>query len=140
MPISIEAPNEASLAAGGDLATDGFVEVELELALDMQDPTQNRFDECVRSAAVVVGGELLFDMPADGAIDDASRIAAIRVPGLRTDIILFAILNADEASIEVRGREEVGERFFGFARAFVGVLTRIRDDMRFASMSAEGSA
>jgi hypothetical protein len=126
--------------ARADVAAETFEAVELELALDMQDLTQSDFETCVRAAAAVVGGELLFDMPSDGSVDDASRIAAVRFEGQDRDSIVFAVLNAEGDIIRVSGREEIGDRFHGFARAFVGVLTRIRDDLPFGHTSAEGTA
>ncbi len=129
---------QTAIDAGSGAETLGAV--EFELALDMQDPTRIAFDECVRSAAAVVGGELLFDMPSDGSVEDASRIAAVRVSGPQREDILFAILNESGDTIRSPDREEIGERFYGFARAFVGVLTRIRDAMPFGSMETEGSA
>lgn len=131
---------EADIDPGQDRAAETFEAVELELALDMQDLTQNDFEACVRAAAAVVGGELLFDIPADGSVEDASRIAAVRIEGADRDSIVFAVLNAEADNIRVSGREEIGDRFHGFARAFVGVLTRIRDDLPFSHTSPEGTA
>lgn len=123
-----------------DVGLDPFETVEFELALDLQDLTVSGFETCVRNAAEVVGGEFLFDMPSDGSIEDASRIAAVRIRGRERVGILFAILDASGTMIRVPGREEMGERFYGFARAFIGVLERIRDDLSFAEMQPEGTA
>ena len=131
---------EADIDPGQDRAAETFEAVELELALDMQDLAENDFETCVRAAAAVVGGELLFDIPSDGSVEDASRIAAIRIEGEDRDSIVFAVLNADADNIRVSSRDEIGDRFHGFARAFVGVLTRIRDDLPFSQASAEGTA
>lgn len=117
-----------------------FEAVEFELALDLQDPTRSPFEDCVRNAAGVVGGEILFDMPSDGSIEDASRIAAIRVPHAERDRIFFAVLNESGSAVRVASRGEIGDRFHGFARAFVGVLERIRDDLSIAEMAPAGSA
>ncbi|KQT88096.1 hypothetical protein [Aurantimonas sp. Leaf443] len=133
--MRIEERNGAAHHAGGALEA-----VEFELALDLHDPQEQGFEDCVRQAASVIGGEILFDMPADGSIEDASRIAAIRIPGGARERIVFAVLDAEGVTIRVPERQEVGERFYGFARAFVGVLTRIRDDLSFARSPAEGSA
>lgn len=129
--------NEGMLDAARPTSLDA---VEMELALDLQEPTSRSFEDCVRSAVDVVGGEILFDMPADASLDDASRIAAIRVSGGSSERIVFAILNETETSIRVAEREEVGERFYGFAHAFVGVLERIRDDMSLVRMMPGGTA
>ena len=131
---------EEQKAGGTEVQADSFSAVEFELALDMQDPTQSEFEDCVRSAASAIGGELLFDMPADGSIEDASRIAAVRVRSAERQEIIFAILSDDGETIRLADREEIGDRFHGFARAFVGVLTRIREDLPFGQMEAEGTA
>ncbi|MCB8836206.1 hypothetical protein [Aurantimonas sp. VKM B-3413] len=123
-----------------DVGAEAVEAVEFELALDMRDLSSEGFEDCVRSAAEVVGGELLFDMPSDGSFEDASRIAAVRIAGGGRDRIIFAILNAEADAIRLADRSEVGDRFYGFARAFVGVLSRIRDDLPFGSMEPEGSA
>ena len=118
----------------------GFFSVELALALDLTNPVDMPFDDCVRNAALVVGGELLFDMPSDGSIEDASRIAAVRTVEGCGNAIVFAILNAEGTDIRVSNREELGDRFHGFARAFVGVLTRIREELPIQTVETEGNA
>ena len=123
-----------------DVDGDSFSAVEFELALDMQDLTEIDFADCVRAAAGSVGGEFLFDMPADGTLDNVSRIAAVRVEGQNRDRIAFAVLNDEGTEIRVPDDDEVDERLRGFARAFVGVLTRIRDDLPFGSVRPEGTA
>ncbi|MEX6506506.1 hypothetical protein [Jiella sp. M17.18] len=127
-------------ATGRDMGGETAEAVEFELALDLTDLSVETFEDCVRSAAEVIGGELLFDMPSDGSFEDASRIAAVRVAEEDRERILFAILNAEGDAIRVADRSEIGERFYGFARAFVGVLSRIRDDLPFGAMETEGAA
>lgn len=125
-------PDEAGL--------EPFEALEFELALDLQDPARRGFESAVQEAADVVGGDLLFDIPADKSIEDASRIAAVRIPDAERDRIFFAVLDAAGTSIRMASRKEIGERFYGFARAFVGVLERIRDDRSLGGMRPEGSA
>jgi hypothetical protein len=122
----------------GEPVLDAFESVEFELALDMQDPTEVPFEACVAHAAEVVGGEILFDMPTDGSIEDAARMAAVRIPHPSRDRILFVVLDEARSSLRMASSEEVGERFHGFARAFVSVLERIRDDL--PDLRAVGSA
>ena len=110
-------------------ALEPFEAVEFELALDLQDTTIIPFAECVGNAARVIGGEILFDMPADGSIADAVRIAAVRMAGGDSGRILFAVLDQDGTTVRMASQAEVGERFHGFARAFIGVLERIRSDL-----------
>jgi hypothetical protein len=115
--------------AAADTPIEPFEAVEFELALDLQDATVIPFADCVANAAQVVGAEILFDMPADGTIEDAVRIAAVRMSGDKAGRILFAILNEDGMTVRMASRAEVGERFHGFATAFIGVLERIRSDL-----------
>lgn len=110
----------------GDLATGAVEVIEFEIALDLEDPVRLGFEPSVRAAAQAVGGEFLFDMPADGTIDDASRIAAVRIRQEPRDTIVFAVLDHGGTRLRVADRHEIGDRFHGFARAFVGVLERIR--------------
>lgn len=119
---------------------DPFEAIEFELAIDLEDPRAGGFEAAVRRAAASIGGELLFDMPCDGSIEDAARIAAVRVPDAKADRILFAVLDAAGTSIRVAARREVGDRFFGFARAFVGVLETLSPDRSFAGSRPLGSA
>lgn len=109
----------------GHSAAETFEIIEFEIALDLEDPVLFGFESSVRTAARVVGGEFLFEMPADGTIEDASRIAAVRIPHEPRDTIVFAVLSADGTRLRVADREEIGDRFHGFARAFVGVLEKI---------------
>ncbi|KAB0679557.1 hypothetical protein [Aureimonas leprariae] len=132
--------SQVDIESGDAAAPSRFETVEIELALDLQEPSGETFETRVRNAVAVVGGEVLFDVPADGSLDDASRIAAVRVPGSPRDRIVFAILNETETSIRVAEPDEVGDRLYGFAEAFVGVLTRIRDDMRLAGLASGGTA
>ena len=124
-------------------AGEGVEAVEFELALGASDVGETSFEDCVRRAAEMIGGEFLFAMPADGSFEDASEIAAIHL-GHSDDgrgRVFFAVLNGDGDAIRVAARDEVGDRFRGFARAFVGVLSRIRDGMpSFGQMAPEGTA
>ncbi|MBP0616393.1 hypothetical protein [Jiella mangrovi] len=117
--------------------------VEFEIALGTSDLGETSFEDCVRQAAEMIGGELLFAMPADGSIEDAREIAAIRIGDANEGggRVLFAVLNGEGDAVRVADREEVGDRFHGFARAFVGVLSRIRDEMpSFGRLVPEGTA
>ncbi|MCW4113534.1 hypothetical protein NPA31_000985 [Aurantimonas sp. MSK8Z-1] len=128
----------------GEAVLDPFDAVEFELALDLQDPTQEDFETCVRRAAGVVGGEILFAVPSDATLEDATEIAAVRFSEIGPDDerqrILFAVLSGDGTVIRVADRSEIGERFYGFARAFVGVLERIRDTGSDAHLAPAGTA
>ncbi|MAU94970.1 MAG: hypothetical protein CMP81_03620 [Fulvimarina sp.] len=122
---------------------EGVEAVEFELALGASDIGDMLFEDCVRRAAEMIGGEFLFAMPSDGSFEDASEIAAIHLghSDEGRGRVFFAVLNAEGDAMRVADREEVGDRFHGFARAFVGVLSRIRDEMpSFGQMEPEGTA
>ncbi|MBO0662324.1 hypothetical protein LQ948_06455 [Jiella sp. MQZ9-1] len=131
-------------AQNGDIfeAGEGVQMVEIELALGACDLGEASFEECVRGAAEMVGGELLFAMPADSSFEDASEIAAIHLGEADAGRarIHFVVLNAEGDALRVADRDAVGDRFYGFARAFVGLLSRIRDDLPFGQMEPEGTA
>lgn len=114
--------------------------VEFELALDLQDPATTPFEECVKNAAAAASGELLFDMPSEGTLEDASRISAVRIRDAAREHIVFAVLDGTGSAIRVASGDEIGERYYGFAKAFVGVLERLRGDESFRLMPAEGTA
>jgi hypothetical protein len=128
-----------TMSHAAEAVIEPFEAVEFELALDLQDPASMPFADCVSKAAHVIGGEILFEMPADGSIEDALRIAAVRMAGDNSGRILFALLDQDGTTLRMASTEEVGERFHGFARAFIGVLERIRGDLPDA-MQAAGTA
>ncbi|MCQ0990378.1 hypothetical protein [Jiella marina] len=121
-------------------AGEGVETVEFELALDATDLAEGSFEDCVRQAAEMIGGEFLFAMPTDGTFEDVSQIAAVHLAENSRGRVLFAVLNEEGDAIRVPDRDEVGERFYGFARAFIGVLTRIRDELPFGHMEPEGTA
>ncbi|UEX82446.1 hypothetical protein K8M09_03930 [Shinella zoogloeoides] len=101
--------------------------LELELSLDGFSGDEASFAEAVRQAADQVGGDFLFDLPASGLAEDCLRIAALRVPkgenGAPT--IVFALLDAEGATIRVENPDETTKDLKRFADAFVDVLQRI---------------
>ena len=137
--MQMDQPTESDPFETGE----GVEAVEFELALGASDISETPFEDCVRRAAELIGGEFLFAMPNDGSFEDASEIAAIHMgdAGEIRGRVFFALLNAEGNAIRVADRDEVGGRFHGFARAFVGVLSRIRDGMpSFGQMAPEGTA
>lgn len=108
---------------------DPFAALDFQLRLDLSDVEHRSFEECVRDAAHAAGGTLLFEMP-DGLIADGiERVAAVSLPGGGKDILVFAGLETGEKRIRLMGREEVGERFFGFANAYVSLLKRLENKL-----------
>lgn len=101
--------------------------LELELSLDGFSGDGASFAEAVRAAAGRFGGDLLFELPASGLAEDCLRIAALRVPkGADGALeIVFALLDAEGATIRVENPDERTKDLKRFADAFVDVLVRI---------------
>ncbi len=99
--------------------------VELDLALDLSDIADRGFDDAVRDAAKVIGGEFLFDLPASGLVDDAQRIALVclsRDNGGRFGLVL---LSADGDRVRTVEADEATMGLVQFAKAFVAVLEKL---------------
>ncbi|MFD2238579.1 hypothetical protein [Aureimonas populi] len=102
--------------------------LELELALDFQHADRS-FREGVQWAAASIGGEVLFEMPAEGQIEDASRICGVRIPaasGHSRPTILFALLDEKTGQVRVADRRDVGERLYSFATAYASLMDRLK--------------
>lgn len=101
--------------------------LELELSLDGFSGDEAGFAETVRAAAIGIGGDFLFDLPASGLAEDCKRIAALRVPkGENGELALvFALLDAEGSAIRVESPDEKTGGLQRFADAFVDVLQRI---------------
>ncbi|ASY68030.1 hypothetical protein AB395_0000613 [Sinorhizobium fredii CCBAU 45436] len=101
--------------------------LELELSLDRFSGNGDDFSAFVRTVADDIGGELLFDLPASGLVDNCQTIAALRhgqTDG-QTPTILFVCLDADGSTVRVEQPSERTAGLVSFAEAFVGVLERI---------------
>jgi hypothetical protein len=101
--------------------------LELELSLDGFSGDEASFAEAVRNAASQLGGDFLFDLPASGLAEDCLRIAALRVPKGEDGAlaVVFALLDAESATIRVEDPGEETEDLKRFADAFIDVLERI---------------
>ncbi|SJZ70854.1 hypothetical protein [Consotaella salsifontis] len=131
---------ETSTAPSGPMRPEPFEIMEFQLALDLEQPFDVDFRSCVRRAAEAVGGEFLFEVPADCSMENASRIAAVRIPTGSREQIAFAALDMLGESIRLCGQSEISERLSGFAQAFVRVIERFRDGQRAATMPASACA
>ncbi|SCB59890.1 hypothetical protein GA0061105_108247 [Rhizobium aethiopicum] len=100
--------------------------VELELSLEGYAGGDAGFCEAVRQAAGRSGGELLFDLPAGGLIEDCRRIAVLRIPdggdGMR---VVLALLDHNGTEIRMQAPDEDTAHLVRFADAFIEVLERI---------------
>lgn len=97
--------------------------VDLEMWPQAPDAGAARFREAVREAATAAGGELLFDLPADGLVADRLRIAVARIPDDDEKMrVVLATLDQDGAEIHLQMPDAATAHLVGFADAFVGLF------------------
>ncbi|PDT02118.1 hypothetical protein [Rhizobium chutanense] len=99
--------------------------LELELSLEGYAGGDAGFCEAVRRAANRSGGELLFDLPAGGLIEDCRRIAVLRIPDGSEMRVVLALLDHSGTEIRMQAPDEDTAHLMRFAEAFVEVLERI---------------
>ncbi|MBX5152608.1 hypothetical protein HJB77_00685 [Rhizobium lentis] len=99
--------------------------VELELSLEGYAGGDAGFCESVRQAAGRSGGELLFDLPAAGLIEDCRRIAVLRIPDGENMRVVLALLDHNGTEIRMQAPDEETAHLVRFADAFIEVLERI---------------
>ncbi|MDQ0559451.1 hypothetical protein QO004_001229 [Rhizobium mesoamericanum] len=98
--------------------------LELELSLDGYDGKSD-FCETVRVASAKAGGEFLFDLPAEGLIDDCKRIAVLRIPSPGQQMrVVLAVLDHNGTEIRMEAPDPATAHLVRFAEAFVKVLER----------------
>jgi hypothetical protein len=97
--------------------------VDLEMWPQTQNAGETRFRDAVREAALVAGGELLFDLPAEGLVADRLRIAVARIPDDDDKMrVVLATLDQDGAEIHLQMPDAATAHLVGFAEAFVGLF------------------
>jgi hypothetical protein len=75
--------------------------------------------------AAARGGELLFDLPAEGLMDDCKRIAVLRIPSATSDMrIVLAVLDQNGTDIRMESPAPETAHLVQFADAFIEVLER----------------
>ncbi|OWV76311.1 hypothetical protein ATY77_07060 [Rhizobium sp. R634] len=100
--------------------------VELELSLEGYAGGDAGFCETVRLAAGRSGGELLFDLPAGGLIEDCRRIAVMRIPNGGSEMrVVLALLDANGTEIRMQAPDQETAHLVRFADAFIELLERI---------------
>jgi hypothetical protein len=105
--------------------------LELELSLEGFAGGETGFREAVRKAASDAGGELLFDLPAEGLFPDCQRLAVIRIPAEdQTMRVVLAVLDDERAEIHLHEPDGSTEHLVRFADAFVDVLERLPEPSR----------
>ncbi|TCL75969.1 hypothetical protein [Rhizobium sp. BK251] len=126
-------PDTASKAkpasAGASGASESFLPLEmleLELSLEGYEGGEPGFRETVRKAAEAAGGELLFDLPAAGLMEDCIRLGVLRVPqdADKTRIVLAA-LDENGGEIRVQLPNDNTAHLVRFADAFVAVIRQM---------------
>ena len=98
--------------------------LELELSLTHFDPRRDDFLPAVREAARTAGGDILFDLPGNGVIDDCQRFAVVHIPSDGATSLALACLEADGETIRVEAPDERTAPILHFAESFVGLLMR----------------
>ena len=97
--------------------------VDLEMWPQTPNAGETRFREAVREAATAAGGELLFDLPAEGLVADRLRIAVARIPDDDEKMrVVLATLDQDGAEIHLQMPDAATAHLVGFAEAFVGLF------------------
>jgi hypothetical protein len=100
--------------------------LELELSLEGYAGGDAGFCEAVRRAAERSGGELLFDLPAAGLVQDCRRIAVLRIPaGAQEMRVVLALLDDNGTEIRMQAPDEETAPLVRFADAFIELLERI---------------
>ena len=127
-PVIAERP-QASALGGIDHQSEPTLPMELlelELSLEGYTGGEAGFCEAVRRAAARSGGELLFDLPAAGLVQDCRRIAVLRIPGDGQAMrVVLALLDDHGTEIRMQAPDEDTAPLVRFADAFVELLERI---------------
>lgn len=95
--------------------------VELEFALGAQDVFTDGFDVALYKAAEVVGGKVLFNMPAVDTVT-AQRVAAIAVFDGVNDQVLFVTLLNDGITMSLSPLLGENKVFEGLGHNFAAVM------------------
>ncbi|WP_439273381.1 hypothetical protein [Pseudochrobactrum sp. HB0163] len=99
--------------------------VEVELALGAQDVLTDGFDLSLAKAAEIVGGEVLFNMPALDTTH-AQRIGAILVPSPQQDQVVFVTLLNDGITLSHEPLSGNNMLFESLGRNYAAVMNRLK--------------
>jgi len=132
---------DSGFRASTEISHQLFDFLDLKFPPSLKDEGEARFREAVRDAAVAAGGELLFDLPADGLVENRRRIAVARIPadgdGMR---VVMATLDRHSARIHLQKPDDRTAHLVGFANAFVGVFQHIGEPQVEAAFPRARSA
>lgn len=126
----ISEPGQTSFASAPSIAPNGLPLhilsdepiLELELALMAFNPARQTFLAAVCEAARVVNGTCLFELPAQGLMDNCERVAAVHLSTSDGPLTVFACLETDGESIRLERAGERHGKLTRFARSFLSLL------------------
>jgi hypothetical protein len=123
--MNVMTNSHAKRIGGGTLEDDGrrLQRLEFEMALEIGEAGGRAFPEILQRAADIVGGEILFILPAT-ARTGATGVLRVTEGGQRR----FVQVRTGEAGFVISKDEEIEPHLLGFARATVHVLERLRAD------------
>lgn len=98
---------------------------DLELALFAQSIAEATFEDAVRKAVALVGGAVLFILPAT-AIDDCSRVAAVSLGGPDERQILLVMLGEDGLTTRIENAADTSSTIADMASSYAGLMERIQ--------------
>lgn len=121
---------EESIAASQESAS--LEAVEVEFALGAQDVLTDGFDLCLAKAAEIVGGQVLFNMPALDTTT-AQRIGAILVPSSQKELaaqqgqVVFVTLLNDGLTISHEPLSGNNVLFESLGRNYAAVMGQLNN-------------
>lgn len=102
--------------------------VEVEFALGAQDVLTDGFDLSLAKAAEIVGGEVLFNMPALDTTN-AQRIGAILVPSAVQDQVVFVTLLNDGITLSHAPLSGNNVLFESLGRNYAAVMGKLKNGL-----------
>lgn len=102
--------------------------VEVEFALGAQDVLTDGFDLSLAKAAEIVGGEVLFNMPALDT-SNAQRIGAILVPSAVQDQVVFVTLLNDGITLSHAPLSGNNVLFESLGRNYAAVMGKLKNGL-----------
>lgn len=117
--------SEEPIAASEECAS--LEAVEVEFALGAQDVLTDGFDLSLAKAAEIVGGQVLFNMPALDT-STAQRIGAILVPSTQQDQVVFVTLLNDGLTLSHGPLSGNNVLFESLGRNYAAVMGQLKND------------
>lgn len=118
-------PSDNLIAASEESAS--LEAVEVEFALGAQDVLTDGFDLSLAKAADIVGGEVLFNMPALDTTH-AQRIGAILVPSGNQEQVVFVTLLNDGLTLSHEPLSGNNVLFESLGRNYAAVVGKLKND------------